>query len=70
MSEELKPCPFCGKKPIVEHWSSGRTMEKLIEDVIIIILLVFLPDYLMERLGLYKSIQTIIYRRVNDGKTD
>lgn len=26
MSEELKPCLFCGKKPIVEHWSSGRTM--------------------------------------------
>lgn len=45
-------------------------MEKLIEDVIIIILLVFLPDYLMERLGLYKSIQTIIYRRTNNGKID
>ena len=23
MSEELKPCPFCGKKPYIERWSSG-----------------------------------------------
>lgn len=45
-------------------------MGRLIEDVIIIILLVLLPDYLMEKLGLYKSIQTIIYRRMNNGKTD
>lgn len=45
-------------------------MGRLIEDFICIILLVFLPDYLMERLGLYKSIQTIIYRRENNGKTD
>lgn len=45
-------------------------MGKLVEDFICIILLVFLPDYLMERLGLYKSIQIIIYRRMNDGKTD
>lgn len=43
---------------------------RLIEDVICIILLVFLPDYIMERLGLYKSMQTIIYRRANDGKND
>lgn len=26
MSEELKPCPFCGRKPIIEHWSSGLVM--------------------------------------------
>lgn len=26
MSEELKPCPFCGKKPIIEHWSSDGMM--------------------------------------------
>lgn len=45
-------------------------MGRLIEDVICIILLVFLPDYFLERLGLYKSIQIIIYRRANDGKTD
>lgn len=24
--EELKPCPLCGRKPIIEHWSSGGTM--------------------------------------------
>ena len=24
--EELKPCPLCGRKPIIEHWSSGATM--------------------------------------------
>ena len=23
---DLKPCPFCGRKPIIEHWSSGGTM--------------------------------------------
>lgn len=23
---ELKPCPFCGSKPIIEHWSSGGYM--------------------------------------------
>ena len=26
MNEELKPCPFCGRKPIIEHWSSGGVM--------------------------------------------
>lgn len=26
MSEELKPCPICGKKPVIEHWSSGGMM--------------------------------------------
>lgn len=26
MSEELKPCQFCGRKPIIEHWSSGVVM--------------------------------------------
>ena len=26
MSKELKPCPLCGRKPIIEHWSSGGTM--------------------------------------------
>lgn len=23
---ELKPCPFCGKKPIIERWNSGGSM--------------------------------------------
>lgn len=23
---ELKPCPVCGRKPIIERWSSGRLM--------------------------------------------
>lgn len=23
---ELKPCPFCGKKPVLERWSSGGFM--------------------------------------------
>lgn len=23
---ELKPCPFCGKKPKIENWSSGGFM--------------------------------------------
>ena len=23
---ELKPCPFCGKKPVVEMWSSSGLM--------------------------------------------
>lgn len=26
MNEGLKSCPFCGRKPIIEHWSSGRKM--------------------------------------------
>ena len=25
-NEELKPCPICGRKPIIEHWSSGGIM--------------------------------------------
>lgn len=24
--EELKPCPFCGEKPITERWYSGGIM--------------------------------------------
>ena len=43
---------------------------RLIEDVICIILLVFLSDYFLERIGLYDSMQTIIYRRENDEKID
>lgn len=27
MNKELKPCPFCGRKPIIEHWSSGGLMH-------------------------------------------
>lgn len=23
---ELKQCPLCGRKPIIERWSSGRMM--------------------------------------------
>lgn len=27
MSEpKIKPCPLCGRKPIIEHWSSGGIM--------------------------------------------
>lgn len=26
MMEKLKPCPFCGKTPGIEHWSSGGMM--------------------------------------------
>lgn len=26
MSEKMKPCQFCGRKPIIEHWASGGTM--------------------------------------------
>ncbi len=26
MSEELKKCRICGKKPIIERWSSGGMM--------------------------------------------
>ena len=26
MSNELKPFPFCGRKPIVEKWASGGLM--------------------------------------------
>lgn len=25
-NEPLKPCPLCGRKPIIEHWSSDGTM--------------------------------------------
>lgn len=24
--EKLKSCPLCGRKPIIEHWSSGGMM--------------------------------------------
>ena len=26
MSEELKPCKICGRKPIIERWRSGGIM--------------------------------------------
>lgn len=26
MSKGLESCPFCGRKPIIEHWSSGGKM--------------------------------------------
>lgn len=29
MTEKLKPCPFCGRKPIIEMWSSGGRMFML-----------------------------------------
>lgn len=40
--------------------AGGRTV-RLIEDVICIILLIFLPDLLLEKMGLYDSMQTVIY---------
>lgn len=39
---------------------------RLIEDVICIILLIFLPDLLLKKKGLYDSMQTVIYRRANN----
>lgn len=36
---------------------------RLIEDIICIILLVFLPDLILSKLGFYDSIQTLISRR-------
>ena len=26
VEKELKPCPLCGRKPTIEHWSSGGLM--------------------------------------------
>lgn len=26
MSKELESCPFCGRKPVIEHLSSGEIM--------------------------------------------
>lgn len=45
-------------------------MGRLTEDVISIILLMLLPDCILEKLGLYDSMQTIIRRRMNNGKVD
>ena len=45
-------------------------MGRLIEDVISIILLMLLPDCILERLGLYDSMQTIICGRMNNGKAN
>lgn len=45
-------------------------MGRMIEDIICIILLAVLPDCILERLGLYESMQTIIGRRMNDGTTN
>lgn len=45
-------------------------MGRLIEDIICIILLAVLPDCILERLGLYESMQTIICGRMNNGKID
>lgn len=53
-----------------EIGTGGQTMGRLIEDVISIILLMLLPDCTLERLGLYDSMQTIIRRRMNNGKAD
>lgn len=27
MPNNLKPCPFCGRKPIIEHWYSCGLMH-------------------------------------------
>lgn len=45
-------------------------MGRLTEDVISIILLMLLPNCILERLGLYDSMQTIICRRMNNGKAN
>lgn len=26
MSKKLESCPFCGREPVIEHWSSGGAM--------------------------------------------
>ena len=36
---------------------------RIIEDMVCIILLIFLPDFILERMGLYNSIETIIRER-------
>lgn len=42
---------------------------RLIEDIICIILLVFLSDFILSKLGFYDSMQTLISRRA-DNETD
>lgn len=39
---------------------------KLIEDSICIVLLTFLPDYLLDKLGLYKSMIAIVNNRESE----
>lgn len=45
-------------------------MEKLIEDVICIVILTIIPDFMLETFSIYDSMQAIINRRENDGTTD
>lgn len=37
----------------------------IFKDVICITILIFVPDFFLERLGLYKSMETIITERKN-----
>lgn len=39
---------------------------RLIEDIACVILLTFLPDCLLMKMGLYDSMKAIIYRRANN----
>ena len=39
---------------------------RIIEDIICIILLIFLTDFILEKMGLYNSMETIIRERSMD----
>ena len=30
MREKLKPCPFCGRKPMIQSWHGGKATKKKI----------------------------------------
>lgn len=45
-------------------------MGRLIEDVICIVILTIIPDFMLETFSIYDSMQAIINRRKNDGKID
>ena len=42
-------------------------MTRLITDVVAVALLLLLPDILLDRLGIYRSLEKIIEEGVNDG---
>lgn len=47
----------------------GGKWMRLIENIICIVILVFLPDLILSKLGFYDSMQTLISRRA-DNETD